>query len=149
MTKATRGWSWSEKLFPRRRFESDFPLVLWFAGLWLYLKSFLYVCYLYMIGVEPPPYSLATKVEIAYFALAFVPSFLLGLALWREKKAAVNLAIAFLIVDTPLLLFHVMRLSEAGFLDTGLTWLLEFGSLAVNAIALVWLIGYRMGGETT
>ena len=32
--------SWTTRWFPRRRFDADFPLVLWFAGLWFYLKSF-------------------------------------------------------------------------------------------------------------
>ena len=41
--------------FPVRRFDADFPLSYWFAGLWLYLKGFLYFCYFYMQGIEPPP----------------------------------------------------------------------------------------------
>ena len=48
-----KGQSW--QLFPKSRFDLDFPLALWFAGLWFYLKSFLYVCYLYMLGLDPPP----------------------------------------------------------------------------------------------
>jgi len=51
MTK--EGWtllSW-DQLPGKRRFELDFPLVFWFAGLWLFLKSFLCLCYLYMMGL--------------------------------------------------------------------------------------------------
>ena len=135
------GQSW--KLFPKRRFDLDFPLALWFAGLWFYLKSFLYVCYLYMLGLDPPPYSSFIIVEIVYFAVAILPAFLLGLMLWNERKWIVNWAIAFLIIDTPMLIYHVWRLNAAGYLDSGLTNVLEFGSLVLNVIALGWLIGHR------
>jgi hypothetical protein len=135
------GRSW--QLFPRGRFDPDFPLALWFAGLWFYLKSFLYVCYLYMLGLDPPPYSGPVMVEIVYFAVTIIPTFLLGLTLWNEKKWIVTWAIVFLIIDTPVLLFHVMRLEAAGYLDSGLTKVLEFGSLVFNVVALGWLIGYR------
>jgi hypothetical protein len=131
------------RLFPRRRFDTSFPLALWFAGLWFYLKSFLYVCYLYMLGLDPPPYLDAVVVEIVYFAVTIIPAFLLGLMLWNERKWIVPWAIAFLFVDTPLLIFHVLRLRDAGYLDSGLTMALEFGSLILNVIALGWLIGYR------
>ena len=117
-------------------------MAFWFAGLWFYLKSFLYICYLYMIGLDPPPYALDVKVEIAYFAAAFIPSFLLGLALWNEKRGAHKPAIVFLVIDTPFLLFHVMRLASEGMLESGLTSMLEYGSLALNVVALGWLIGY-------
>jgi hypothetical protein len=137
--------SW--RLFPKRRFDLDFPLALWFAGLWFYLKSFLYVCYLYMLGLEPPPYSSYMMVEIVYFAVAIVPAFLLGLALWNERKRIVPWAIAFLVVDTPLLIYHVWRLNAQGYLDSGLTNALEFGSLVLNVIALGWLIGYRTASK--
>jgi len=130
-------------LFPGRRFDYDFPLALWFAGLWFYLKSFLYVCYLYMLGLDPPPYSGPIIVEIVYFAVTIVPAFLLGLMLWNERKRVTTWAIGFLFVDTPMLLFHVLRLEAAGYLDSGLTKVLEFGSLVLNVIALGWLIGYR------
>ncbi|MBI4962576.1 MAG: hypothetical protein HY913_04805 [Desulfomonile tiedjei] len=133
--------SW--QLFPTRRFDPGFPLALWFAGLWFYLKSFLYVCYLYMLGLDPPPYSGLISVEIVYFAVTILPAFLLGLMLWNERKWIVTWAIVFLIIDTPVLLFHVMRLEAAGYMDSGLTKVLEFGSLVLNVVALGWLIGYR------
>jgi hypothetical protein len=134
--------SLSMKLFPERRLTPDFPLPVWFAGLWFYLKSFLYLCYVYMLGIEPPPYSFATTVEIGYFAAAMVPSLLLGLAMWNEREGSYSLAVAFLGVDTPFLMYHIYRLAEGGYLDSGLTKALEFGSLGLNAIALAWLIGY-------
>jgi len=139
------GQSW--RLFPKRRFDLDFPLALWFAGLWFYLKSFLYVCYLYMLGLDPPPYSGDVIVEIVYFAVAILPAFLLGLMLWNERKWIVNWAIAFLIIDTPMLIYHVWRLNAAGYLDSGLTNVLEFGSLVLNVVALGWLIGYRTASK--
>lgn len=128
--------------FPLRRFDTDFPLALWFSGLWFYLKSFLYVCYVYMLGTEPAPYELWTWIEIGYFAGAFIPALLLGYAMWNEKKNLVWAAILFLLIDTPLLVFHVMKLGETGFLESGLTKFLELGSLALNFVALGWLIGY-------
>jgi hypothetical protein len=90
--------------FPQSRFDPSFPLAFWFAGLWFYLKSFLYLCYIYMLGLEPPPYSADVVFEIVYFAVTMVPALLLGLALWNEKKGAVIPAIIFLMVDTPVLL---------------------------------------------
>jgi len=134
---------WPSGLFPRRRFDPDFPLVYWFVGLWLYLKSFLYFCYVYMLGIEPPPYSTTIIMETAYFGLAMVPSFFLAALLWRERHWALVPAIIFLVIDTPVLLLHVMRLAEAGFLESGLTEILEFGSLGLNLLSLGWLIGYR------
>lgn len=129
--------------FPARRFDDEFPLAFWFAGLWFYLKGFLYVCYLYMLGVEPYPYPPEAVAEIIYFGVALIPSILLGLALWNEKAWAVIPAIVFLLIDTPLLSFHVIRLAHYGFLDSGLTKGLELGSLALNVAALGWLLGYR------
>lgn len=134
--------------FPQRRFDSDFPLAFWFAGLWFYLKSFLYLCYVYMLGLEPPPYSTIVDFEIVYFAVTMIPALLLGLALWNEKKSVVIPAIVFLMVDTPVLLYHVIRLGQEGFLDSGLTRVLEFGSLLLNVVALGWLFGHRSIGKT-
>jgi predicted cobalt transporter CbtA len=128
--------------FPAGRFDGDFPTAFWFAGLWFYLKGFLYICYLYMLGLDPAPYPFAAKVEIWYFALAFLPAVLLGLALWNQRNKFVIPAIAFLLVDTPVLIFHVMRLTQAGFMESGLTRVLEFGSLGLNLLAIGWLIGY-------
>ena len=134
--------------FPQRRFDPSFPLAFWFAGLWFYLKSFLYLCYIYMLGLEPPPYSTDVVFEIVYFAVTMVPALLLGLALWNEKKGAVIPAIIFLMVDTPVLLYHVIRLGQEGFLDSGLTRALEFGSLVLNVVALGWLFGHRSVDKT-
>jgi hypothetical protein len=128
--------------FPDRRLDPHFPLVLWFAGLWFYLKSFLYFCYVYMAGMDPPPYPLGVKVETIYFAVAIIPSLLLGLAMWNEKKRFLVAAILFLALDTPVLSFHVLRLANGGFLDSGLTKAMEIGSLTLNVIAFGWLIGY-------
>lgn len=124
--------------FPQRRFDLDFPLVLWFAGLWFYLKSFLYLCYVYMLGLDPPPYPM----ETFYFALGIVPALLLGIALWNDKKRLLLPAIIFLGVDTPVMLLHIRRLSHAGFLDSGLTMVLEYGSLGLNVLAFGWLVGF-------
>ncbi|MDQ7783379.1 MAG: hypothetical protein RDU20_10895 [Desulfomonilaceae bacterium] len=148
MSSSERKW-WSFSWFPKRRFDPDFPLAFWFAGLWFNLKSFLYLCYLYMIGTEPPPYTDSEVVEAVYFGIALLPSLCLGLALWNEKKWAVIPAIVFLVLDTPLLLFHVLRLAEAGFLESGLTRALEFGSLVLNVTAVGWLIKYRAGSGAT
>jgi len=128
---------------PARRFDADFPMAFWFAGLWLYLKSFLYLCNVYTMGLEPPPYPTLIIGEAVYFGLAIVPSFLLGLALWNERKRILRWAILFLLIDTPVVLYHVMQLDASGFLDSGLTKVLEFGSLGLNVISLAWLIGYR------
>lgn len=128
--------------FPERRFEEDFPMALWFAGLWFYLKSFLYLCNVYMAGLEPPPYRGFTLVEIAYFAAAIIPAFLLGFAMWREKKKFIIPAVLFLVVDTPFLFMHVMNLYKLGFLDSALTKVLEFGALFINVMALGCLVGY-------
>lgn len=129
--------------FPARRFAPDFPMSFWFAGLWFYLKAFLYFCYFYMQGIEPPPYSAWVTGETIYFGVTIIPCLVLALALWNEKKQAVLPGIAFLLLDTPVLLFHVLRLAEAGFLDSGLTQMLEIGSLFLNVVALGWLIGSR------
>lgn len=134
---------WFLNWFPARRFEPDFPLVFWFAGLWFLLKAFLYFCNVYAIGLEPSPYPLSIKIEIAYFSVACIVSLLFGLALWNEKHGAAKPAAIFLIIDTPMLLFHIILLSEAGFLDFGITVALEFGSLALNLVSLGWLITYR------
>ena len=83
----------SMKWFPRARLDDDFPMALWLAGLWFYLKSFLYLCYLYMLGLDPTPYSTPAKVEIAYFAVAFVPSLLLGMALWNRREQVSPLSV--------------------------------------------------------
>ncbi len=123
-------------VLPARRLEPDFPLPVWFAGLWFYLKSFLYLCYVYMLGIEPSPYSTATMVEILYFAVTMVPCLLLGLAMWNEREKYYIPAVVFLGIDTPFLLYHVMRLDQGGFLDSGLTKVLEFGSLGLNVVAL-------------
>ena len=133
--------SWTTRWFPDRRFDADFPLVLWFAGLWLYLKSFLYLCYIYMFGLEPQPLPTASLVEVVYFAVVMVPSLLLGMALWNDKRRFVTPAVAFLLVDTPFLVFHVIRLAQAGYLESGLTSVLEIGSLALNVISFSWLMG--------
>ncbi|HMK37279.1 MAG TPA: hypothetical protein VK463_19555 [Desulfomonilaceae bacterium] len=128
--------------FPAERFAPDFPLAVWFAGLWFYLKSFLYVSYVYMLGLEPPPYTGATLVEIIYFLVTMVPFLLLGMAMWNRKEKFYVPAVVLLGIDTPFLLFHVFRLAQGGFLDSGLTKVLEFGSLGLNVVALAWLIGY-------
>jgi hypothetical protein len=130
-------------LFPPERFELSFPLALWLAGLWLYLKSFLYVCFLYMIGLDPPPYSGEVLVEIVYFAFAFFPALILAWALWNNKKWALIPTIIFFFIDTPILFMHVIRLGQEGFLDSGLTKTLELGSLVLNVVCLGWLLGYR------
>ncbi len=133
--------------FPEKRFDPDFPLVLWFVGLWFYLKSFLYICYVYMLGLEASWYSTGTLVETCYFAAALIPVFLMGRALWNEKPWAQGLALMFLIVDTPLLFLHVMRLSSDGYLESGLTSVLEYGGLGLNLISLAWLVASSMGSK--
>jgi hypothetical protein len=130
--------------FPNKRFEDTFPLVYWFAGLWFYLKSFLYLCYIYMLGIEPPPYPIEIKIEVVYFALTAIPFFYLGWSFWKENSRTTVPSIALLAIDTPFIFFHVLRLAYEGYLDSGLTKVLEFGSLALNVIALGWLIGYRI-----
>lgn len=140
---------WNLKWFPDRRMEPDFPPALWLAGLWFYLKSFLYFCYVYMTGVEPPPYPPAVMWETAYFAAAIIPCILLGLAMWNEKKKFVLLAIIFLGIDTPILGLHVMRLAYEGFLDPGVTKAMELGSLTINVISFAWLVGYYTATRTT
>jgi len=129
------------KLFPERRFDADFSLIFWLAGLWFYLKCFLYFCYLYLLGLDPTPYSTAVKFEIFYFAVALIPAFLLGVAFWNEKATAVVLGIVYLVIDTPILGFHMLRMADEGYLDSGLTQFFEIGSLAMNVIVLGWLIG--------
>ncbi len=128
------------KLFPAIRFHESFPFAYWVAGLWLYLKSFLYVCYLYMLGLEPPPYEAPVLFEIIYFAIAFVPAFVIALMLWNNRKWAQWAAIGFLLVDTPVFLIHVLRLAREGYLTSGLTTVLEYGSLGLNVLAVTWLI---------
>ncbi len=131
------------RLFPERRFDADFSLIFWLAGLWFYLKSFLYFCYLYMLGLDPTPYSVAVKFEIFYFAIALIPAFLLGVAFWNEKATALIVGIVYLVIDTPILGFHVLRMADEGYLDSALTQFFEIGSLAMNVIVLGWLIGSR------
>jgi hypothetical protein len=128
------------QLLPQKRFDDDFPLVFWATGLWLYLKSFLYICNLYVIGLEPQPYQLALKVEIVYFAIAFLPAFFLGLMMWNRPRAFELLAVVFLVLDTPFLIFHIINLSQANFLESGLTKLLEYTSLGLNFLILGWLM---------
>jgi len=140
----SRSFHW----FPRRRFEPDFPLVFWFAGLWFYLKSFLYLCYVYMMGLDPPPYATAVIVETAYFTITAIPCFLLGAAFWNQKSVVVLPSILFLAVDTPVLVYHVIRYAQAGYLDSGLTRALEFGSLLLNVVSLGWLFGYYSSSKT-
>ena len=133
---------WTALWFPERRFDLDFPLPLWFAGLWFYLKSFLYLCYVWMAGMDPPPYPTAVIVETIYFGAMIVPSLLLGLAMWNDKKRFIVPALVLLGIDTPFLFFHVLRLAEAGFLASDLTRVMEIGALILNVIAFGWLIGY-------
>ncbi len=133
--------SWTTRWFPKRRFDADFPLVLWFAGLWLYLKSFLYLCYVYMFGLEPLPLPPASVVEVIYFLVMMVPSLLLGRAMWNNRRDFLVAAIVFLAIDTPFLIFHVSRLADAGYFDSALTAVLELGSLALNIFSLAWLLG--------
>ncbi len=143
VTKYLNNW------FPERRLDPDFPLALWFGGLWLYLKSFLYICYLYMIGTDEPSSTMTVKIEITYFALAFVPAFLLGARLWNERSGAVAMSMAFLLVDTPILVIHVLRLSAEGFLNPGLTKLLEFGGLGLNILCMAWLGQYLTAAKSS
>jgi hypothetical protein len=133
--------SWTTRWFPQRRFDTDFPLVLWFAGLWFYLKSFLYLCYVYMFGLEPQPLPMASMIEVVYFAIMIIPSLLLGMAMWNDRRRYIGPAIAFLAVDTPVLIYHILRLMDAGYLDVGLTSVLELGSLTLNVISFSWLMG--------
>ncbi|MEW6111862.1 MAG: hypothetical protein AB1664_07015 [Thermodesulfobacteriota bacterium] len=136
--------NWLDICFPRSRFDPSFPLAFWFAGLWFYLKSFLYLCYVYMLGLDPPPYPTGLLVETVYFAAAFVPCFLLGLALWHGKRWVVVPAIFFFLIDTPLLTYHVLRLAATGGLESGLTRFLEYGGLVLNLIALGWLGRFKL-----
>jgi hypothetical protein len=129
--------------FPERRFDLDFPVVYWFAGLWFYLKGFLYLCFLYMLGSDPGPYETSIIFEVIYFSLAFIPSLILGFGFWNEKTWVIGPSLVFLLVDSPVLLFRVLRLADAGFLDSGLTQIFEFGGLVLNLITLVWLFAYR------
>jgi hypothetical protein len=130
-----------DQWFPKRRLNTDFPLVLWFAGLWFYLKSFLYLCNAYTAGMDPPPYPLSVIVETVYFALAIIPALLLGKAMWNESRRMVVWAIVFLGIDMPILLFHVFRLGYGGFLDSGLNKALEIGSLGLDFLVFGWLTG--------
>lgn len=133
--------SWTNRWFPQRRFDVHFPLVLWLAGLWFYLKTFLYICYVYMFGLEPQPLPVDSMIEVVYFALMIIPSLLLGMAMWNDRRRYIVPAIGFLALDTPVLIFHILRLSEAGYLDAGLTSVLELGSLTLNVISFAWLMG--------
>ncbi len=131
-------------LFPTSRFDYTFPLPIWFAGLWFYLKSFLYFCYVYNLGIEPTPYTPGAIFEILYFAGAMAPAFAFGLLLWNNRSQFLLPAVVFLGIDTPVLLFHVLRLGQAGYLDSGLTNVVEFGSLGLNVMAFGWLLSYWM-----
>ena len=136
-------------LFPERRFETDFPLVYWFAGLWFYLKGFLYVCFLFMIGSDPGPYEPAVLFEIGYFSIAFIPALILGFGFWNEKKWALAPALVFLLADTPILLFRILRLADAGFMDSGLTQIFEIGGLFLNLATLGWLFAFKSARQLT
>ncbi len=129
--------------FPERRFDLDFPLVYWFAGLWFYLKGFLYICFIYMLGSDPGPYEPAIIFETFYFSIALIPAVILGYAFWNEKEWALTPAIVYLLLDSPILLFRVLRLAEAGFLDSGLTQVFELGGLILDLVTLGWLFAYR------
>jgi hypothetical protein len=96
-----------------------------------------------MFGIEPPPYSSGTWFEIAYFGITFIPAFLLAYGLWQLKEKYIGPSILFFLIDTPVLAFHVLRLAQAGYMDSGLTKILELGSLVLNVVALGWLIGFR------
>jgi hypothetical protein len=132
----------TEQLFPTERLDLDFPLPVWFAGLWCYFKAFLYLCYVYMLGLEPPPYAAWTSAEVAYFGITMIPFAFLGYQLWHRVETFVTLAVLFFVVDTPILFAHVWHLGSLGFLDSGLTKVLEFGGLFLNVITLSWLLGY-------
>jgi hypothetical protein len=137
----------SYSLFPRWRFDTAFPLPVWFAGLWFYLKSFLYFCYVYVLGLEPPPYGSGAVFEILYFGLTMIPCFAFGLLLWNRRLQFVLPAIIFLGIDTPVLFYHVLRLGQAGYLESGLTKVVEFGSLGLNVMAFGWLLSYFMAAR--
>ena len=102
-----------------------------------------------MLGLDPTPYSAAATFEIFYFAIAMIPAFVLGVAFWNEKAIALAAGIVYLIIDTPILSFHVLRMADEGYLDSGLTQFLEIGSLAMNVIILGWLIGSRSTVKTS
>ncbi len=130
-------------LFPDRRFDSDFPLVYWFAGLWFYLKGFLYICFIYMLGSDPGPYEPAVIFETVYFSVAILPALAFGYGFWNEKQWTPTPALVFLFIDTPVILFRILRLAEAGFLDSGLTQVFEIGGLFLNLATLGWLFAFR------
>ena len=50
------------RLFPERRFDADFSLIFWLAGLWFYLKSFFVLLLLVYVGVGP--YSIFGRCQI-------------------------------------------------------------------------------------
>ena len=100
-----------------------------------------------MLGLDPTPYSPVAKFEIIYFAVALLPAFILGIAFWNEKAFASTIGVIYLIIDTPILGFHVLRMADEGYLDSGLTQFLEIGSLAMNVIVLGWLIGSRSASK--
>ena len=132
--------------FPQRRFDHDFPMVVWFVGLWFYLKGFLYLCYFYVLGLEPSPFSPDLITETVYFGAVCIPVFFLAYSLWNEKGWARTVALIFLIVDTPMLHMHIQRLDEARYLEAGLTVVLEYGGLGLNLLSIGWLIGYFLSG---
>ncbi|MFC1834895.1 hypothetical protein ACFL2Q_09195 [Thermodesulfobacteriota bacterium] len=134
-------------LFPSRRLDRDFPLLYWFAGLWFYLKSFLYVCYLYGLGLEPE-LDTSSQIEVIYFAVVFIPCFLLARALWNEKHWAFWPSLVFLLVDTPFQIFHVIHLAAGGYMESTLTRILEYGALGLNMTCIGWFTGYWVSSRT-
>ena len=124
-------------------------MVVWFVGLWFYLKSFLYLCYFYVLGLEPSPFAPELITETVYFGVTCIPVFFLAYLLWNEKGWARAAAFIFLIVDTPMLYHHVNRLGTDGYLQSGLTVVLEYGSLGLNLLSIGWLIGYFLSGPSS
>ena len=93
-----------------------------------------------MFGLEPLPLPTASIVEVVYFVIMIVPCLLLGRAMWNDRRDFVIPAIVFMAIDTPFLIYHIQRLDSAGYLDSGLTTVLELGSLTLNIISIVWLL---------
>jgi hypothetical protein len=96
-----------------------------------------------MLGSDPGPYEPAIIFETFYFSIALIPAVILGYAFWNEKEWALTPAIVYLLLDSPILLFRVLRLAEAGFLDSGLTQVFELGGLILDLVTLGWLFAYR------
>ena len=93
-----------------------------------------------MFGLEPLPLPTESMVEVVYFVIMIVPCLLLGRAMWNDKRGFVVPAMVFMVIDTPFLIYHLLRLADAGYLESGLTTVLELGSLSLNIISLVWLV---------